>query len=505
MRSALVLKLKEAFFAVMPIALIVLIVNFTIAPMPIYNLVMFLTCVITLIFGMTFFTLGADISMMIMGEKIGSQIIKTRKIWWIMLVTFAIGVIITVAEPDLKVLARQTPAVSDNVLIYSVAIGVGLFLVISFLRILYQFKLSYLLIVLYIIVFAIAIFTNKDFMAVAFDSGGVTTGPMTVPFIMSLGVGLASVRGDKNAEADSFGLVALCSVGPILTVLILGIVFNSSDGSYTPITVSEYKSLGEIVHVFLEALPEYMGEVGFAVLPIVIFFLVFQIFFLKLSKKVLIKILIGLLYTYVGLVFFLMAANVGFMAVGYYLGASLVEKNMVWLLVPLGMLMGYFIVAAEPAVQVLKQQVEDMTQGTISARAMGISLSIGVAISVGLAMVRVITGISIWYMLIAGYSIALLISFVVPQMFTAIAFDSGGVASGPMTATFLLPFAMGACDAIGGNILKDAFGIVAMVAMTPLITIQVLGLISKLKARSMPEVVIDESIDEIIDGVVENE
>lgn len=511
MKTELFVKLKESLFAVLPITVIVLLASFIIEPMPKHNVAMFLISVLMLIVGMAFFTLGADISMMIMGEKIGSEVIRTRKLWWIILVTFIIGVIITVAEPDLKVLARQTPAVPDNVLIYSVALGVGIFLVVSFLRILLQLKLSYLLIGLYGVVFLIAAFTHKDFLAVAFDSGGVTTGPITVPFIMSLGVGLASVRGDNNAESDSFGLVALCSVGPILTVLLLGMFFNSSEGSYVPITVENYNTMGEIFHVFAEAAPEYMIEVAKAVAPIVVFFIIFQIFFLKLSKKVLIKIGIGLLYTYLGLVLFLTAANVGFMSVGYYIGDMLVSNNMAWLLIPLGMMMGYFIVAAEPAVQVLKQQVEDMTQGTISAKAMGLSLSIGVAISVGLAMVRVVTGISVFYMLIPGYVFALVMSFFVTPVFTAIAFDSGGVASGPMTATFLLPFAMGACESLGGNILTDAFGIVAMVAMTPLITIQALGLIYSIKGRRagiVTEIITEDGlVDEIInvDEVIENE
>lgn len=498
MRTNLSLKLKEALYSVIPITVIVLILHLTIAPMPLNTLFIFLIGAILLIVGMGFFTLGAEQSMMLIGEHIGSNITKTRKLPFIIAVTFIIGVIITIAEPDLKVLARQTPAVPDNVLILAVALGVGIFLVISFLRIFLQIKLSYILIFFYAIVFILAAFTHKNFLAVAFDSGGVTTGPITVPFIMALGIGLASVRGDKTTEEDSFGLVALSSIGPILTVLILGMFYNPTGGNYSQINLDEHTGILAILKEFLIELPEYAKEVATAILPILIFFLVFQIYALKLERRTFIKIMIGLTYTYIGLVIFLLGVNVGFMPAGYSLGATIVNSSSKWLLIPLGMIIGYFIVAAEPAVHVLKQQVEDITEGAISGRSMGLSLSIGVAISVGLAMLRVVTGLSIWYLLIPGYAFALLMTFFVPPIFTSIAFDSGGVASGPMTATFLLPFAMGACEAIGGNILTDAFGIVAMVAMTPLITIQCLGLLYKFKGRtsdtSIPDTITDDSI-----------
>ncbi len=487
--------------SVLPITLLVLMVNFAIIGIPAYNIVSFLISVVMLIGGIALFGLGADISMMTMGEKIGSYITKTKNLWLITIVTFLLGVLATVAEPDLKVLAEQTPF-SNNVLIYSVALGVGIFLVVAFYRILLQIKLSYLLMGLYAVAFILAALISQDFVPLAFDSGGVTTGPITVPFIMALGVGLASVRGDKTAEQDSFGLVALCSIGPILTVLILGLIHGDSQGNYNAITFEEYDNLSKAVIVFIEALPTYMEEVLHAILPMLAFFLVFQFIFLKLNKRSLAKILVGLLYTYVGLVLFLTGANVGFMSIGYYMGYYISSNGMGWLLIPLGMLMGFFIVMAEPAVQVLRQQVEDMTDGAISSKLMGYSLSIGVAFAVGLAMIRVITGISIWYMILPGYIIALAITRFVSPIYTAIAFDSGGVASGPMTATFLLPMAMGACEGIGGNIMADAFGIVTMVAMTPVITVQVLGLIAKFKAKKSVALEIISDSD-IIDFEIE--
>ena len=477
------LKVKESLSAVLPISAMVLLLHFTIAPLPDAALVLFLVGTVFLIVGMGFFTLGADMAMMSMGERIGAHLTKSRKLWLIIVVGLMIGVIITVAEPDLQVLAKQVPAVPDAALIASVAIGVGIFLVVALLRIIFQVRLSYLLIGLYIAVFGIGVFTSPDFLAVAFDSGGVTTGPITVPFILALGIGVAAVRGGKSSHDDSFGLVALCSVGPILAVMLMGLFFDASSGSYYNVASVEGQELGNVFQLFVDAFPEYLKEVGLALAPILAFFIVFQIVWLKLPKSQLIKYGVGIVYTFLGLVLFLIGVNVGFMPVGNYLGNQIAGLSYRWILIPLGMVMGFFVVAAEPAVHVLNNQVEEISGGTISKRAMMLTLSIGVAISIGLAMIRVLTGISIWYFLLPGYLIALILTFFVPKIFTAVAFDSGGVASGPMTATFLLPFAMGACEAVGGNMMTDAFGIVAMVAMTPLITIQLLGLVYRVKSK----------------------
>ncbi len=477
------LKVKESLSAVLPISAMVLLLHFTIAPLPDAALVLFLVGTVFLIVGMGFFTLGAAMAMMSMGERIGAHLTKSRKLWLIIVVGLMIGVIITVAEPDLQVLAKQVPAVPDAALIASVAIGVGIFLVVALLRIIFQVRLSYLLIGLYIAVFGIGVFTSPDFLAVAFDSGGVTTGPITVPFILALGIGVAAVRGGKSSHDDSFGLVALCSVGPILAVMLMGLFFDASSGSYYNVASVEGQELGNVFQLFVDAFPEYLKEVGLALAPILAFFIVFQIVWLKLPKSQLIKYGVGIVYTFLGLVLFLIGVNVGFMPVGNYLGNQIAGLSYRWILIPLGMVMGFFVVAAEPAVHVLNNQVEEISGGTISKRAMMLTLSIGVAISIGLAMIRVLTGISIWYFLLPGYLIALILTFFVPKIFTAVAFDSGGVASGPMTATFLLPFAMGACEAVGGNMMTDAFGIVAMVAMTPLITIQLLGLVYRVKSK----------------------
>lgn len=481
-------KFQESIASVLPITIIVLLLCFTVAPIPNNMLVSFLMGAVLLIVGMAFFTLGADTAMTPIGTKVGSCITKSKKVWLIVFVSFLLGIIITISEPDLQVLANQVPNIPNAVLIGAVALGVGVFLVIAMLRILFGISLNILLIGFYIVVFGLATLVPKNFWAVAFDSGGVTTGPMTVPFIMALGVGVSAIRSDRHAGNDSFGLVALCSIGPILAVLVLGLMYPS-EAAYTPVEIPEMENSQEMILLFVHGLPHYAKEVAIALAPIVVFFFLFNTFYIKMPKKPLISISVGLIFTYVGLVLFLTGVNVGFMPVGNYIGNLIGSKSFNWLLLPIAMLIGYFIVKAEPAVHVLNKQVEDLTAGSIPARAMELSLSIGVATSLGLAMIRVLTGISVMYFLVPGYVLALGLSFFTPKIFTSIAFDSGGVASGPMTATFLLPFAMGACEAIGGpeRIVSDAFGVVAMVAMTPLITIQLLGVEYKFRTRKESE------------------
>ena len=464
-----------------------MLLSFTIAPISASILLSFLMGAALIVVGIMFFTMGAEISMTPMGERVGATMAKTKNLPLLLLLAFILGFIITISEPDLQVLAEQVPSVPNMTLIMTVAAGVGIFLVVAMLRMFFGIPLPHLLVGLYIVVFLLSFFVPREFLAVAFDSGGVTTGPMTVPFIMALGVGIAAVRSDRHAANDSFGLVALCSVGPIIAVLILSLIYHPGAAEYTSPILPETLDSSQLAQLFTVAIPTYLEEIAVSLLPIVIFFFIFQLVSLRLPGRTLGQIVVGLLYTYVGLVLFLTGANVGFMPAGNFLGQQLASLPYNWIIIPIGMVIGYFIVKAEPAVYVLNKQVEELTDGAISARAMGMSLSLGVAASVGLAMLRVLTGISIFWMLIPGYAIALGLSFFVPKIFTAIAFDSGGVASGPMTATFLLPLAQGACIAVGGNIVTDAFGVVAMVAMTPLIAIQILGLIYKLRSNHVEE------------------
>ena len=478
-------KLKESFASVIPITIIVLILNFFI-PLGTWNLVGFLLGSLMLIFGMGLFTLGADMSMMNVGVGVGKFITKQKKIWLFVLIPFIIGVLVTIAEPDLIVLAQQViiPGFdgAETLIRYGVAVGVGIFLVIALLRILFKVDIRWILAGFYLLVFIIAFLVPSSFVPFAFDSGGVTTGPMTVPFIMAVGLGVASLNG-KESQNDSFGYVALCSIGPILVVALLGLFFDIEVSNSTAGHV--INTFNDFSLNFKETIIKTMGDVAMALLPVLLFIIVFVFFLSKESKKSTAKIFIGVLYTYIGLTLFLTGAHMGFMPVGTKIGGFFGGSNFAWVLIPLGMVMGFFVVMAEPAVHVLTHQVEEVTGGAISKKMMLYGLAVGVAISLGLAMSRVVFDYQIWYVIIPGYLIALVLMLVVPKIFTSIAFDSGGVASGPMTATFLLPMATGACLVLYETepqlILSNGFGIVALVAMTPLIVIQILGLIYKIK------------------------
>ena len=493
-------KIMESLSAVLPITGIVLLISMLLVPMEIGAVFLFLAGAVLLIIGMGFFQLGAEIAMTPLGEGIGAELSKSRRLVVIAAISLVMGIIITIAEPDLQVLAEQVPSIPNNILIWTVAVGVGIFLAVAVLRIFLRVNLSAILLVLYIGVFILSIFTPNSFLAVAFDSGGVTTGPITVPFIMAVGVGLASVRSDKDAMGDSFGLVALSSIGPILAVMLLGIFYNPDSAAYTPVAISDIQTTRDVTREFLTGLPHYAKEVLISLAPIAAVFGIFQLISRRYHHRQIIRILVGFLYTYIGLVLFLCGVNVGFAPVGSLLGGEFVASGYSWLLVPIGALIGYFIVKAEPAIQVLNRQVESVTSGAISASAMNVCLSVGVAVSVALAMVRVLSGISIYWILIPGYLIALIMSRFVPKIFVGIAFDSGGVASGPMTSTFLLPLCIGASEAVGGNVMTDAFGVVALVAMTPLIAIQIMGLVYKLKDSRMEKVKISiDDADEILE------
>ena len=495
-------KIRESLSAVLPITGIVLMLSIFVIPMELGSVVMFLTGALMLIVGMGFFQLGAEMAMTPLGEGVGVQISKMKKLLTVLLTGFLMGVIITVSEPDLQVLAGQVPSVPNMVLIMTVAVGVGLFLALAIVRIRYKISLSMLLIVCYLALILVSAFVPKEFLAVAFDSGGVTTGPMTVPFIMAMGVGLASVRSDKNAANDSFGLVALSSVGPILAVLILGCFFKPTEAAYTLTDVATVVTTQDVARVFAQGLPLYAREVLLSLVPILWVFLIFQWLTHRYHGMQIKRIIVGFGYTYIGLVLFLCGANVGFAPVGAYLGKELAGLSLRWILVPVGALIGYYIVKAEPAIQVLNHQVEAVTNGAISVKMMNRCMQIGVAASVGLAMLRVLTGISIQWFVIPGYIIALVLSRMVPDIFIGIAFDSGGVASGPMTSTFLLPLSIGVCEALGGNLMTDAFGVVALVALTPLIAIQLMGLVYKLKTAKRTQTVpaaIADDCDMIVD------
>ena len=501
------LKVKEALVSVLPVTLIVIILNFT--PLVDFSkkeINIFIISSVLLILGIGLFNLGADLAMTPMGEYVGVGLTKSKKLFVLIGVCFALGILITVAEPDLTVLASQvSDIITSTKLILFVGVGVGIFLAIAILKIVFKISLSRLLMYFYMFLFALSALLiasgNESLLALSFDSGGVTTGPITVPFIMALGVGIATTIGGKRANENSFGLVALCSVGPILAVVLLGISVDKS----LEYPIPDYAIANDILGVFLKTLLTVTKEVTIALGLVVAFFFVIDFIFLKLPKKKIIQIIVGALYTYLGLIIFLTSVNVGFMPIGYKMGTDL-GKYSSDLLVICGFILGLVVVLAEPAVHVLNKQVEEITDGGVSKKSMLIALSIGVGISICLSMIRIIYDFSLLYYLIPGYMLSLGLSFFVPKMYTAIAFDSGGVASGPLTSTFILPFAVGACMALfpdGSKILSNAFGIVAMVAMTPLITIQLLGFRAVVSKHVREKIAMRRILDEDDDQIIE--
>lgn len=492
-------KMRESIASVIPITLIVAVLCLFLIPVSSGLMLSFVLGSVMIIIGMALFNIGSELSMTKIGSSIGAKLTKSRRLWLILVLSLLLGTVVTIAEPDLSVLASNVPGINSFVLIITISVGVGIFLLISMMRILFSISLKWLILGFYGILFVLAIFIDPQMLSVAFDSGGVTTGPMTVPFIMALGVGVASIRSDAKAKSDSFGLVALCSIGPIISVMILSFIYDAGSAE-TETVIDSFEDTLQLGSAYLKGFPDYMLEVAKALLPIFAFFIVFQLFSLRLKKVPFIKILIGIVFTYVGLVLFLTGVNVGFSSLGYELGFNIAGGKFKYLLIPIAMIMGWFIINAEPAVHVLNAQVLELSAGAISEKSMGLSLSIAIAAANGIAMLRVLTGISIMYFVVPGYLIALALSFVVPPTFTAIAFDSGGVASGPLTAAFMLPFAMGACSSLGGNIMTDAFGLVALVAMMPLISVQVMGAVYVLKSRrKVTEVVHEEIDDEVIE------
>lgn len=480
MRDTLIDSLKESTQSILPICAIVLAFSFV---LPLTTVALFLTGAVLLVIGLSIFTLGSDMAMIPMGEAIGSELTRSKKIGWIVGGGLLIGVVVTIAEPDLQVLTKQVPAVPDEVLVGAVALGAGAFLLLALLRIVFQINLAHLFIISYALVFLVAGIFSPDFLAVAFDSGGVTTGPITVPFILALGMGVSTVLSGKNSEEDSFGLCALCSIGPILAVLIMGIFYDASSSGFAFESPAELDSLSQIPLLYATQFVASLTEVVEVLLPIMTIFILLQILRLRLSRTRLIKIFVGIIYTILGLSVFLTGVNVGFMPVGRFLGGHIAKFSHNWVLIPLSAVLGFFIVAAEPAVHVLNKQVEDITSGAISQRVMQIGLSVGVSLAVCLSMIRIMYQIDIWYFLLPGYAIALLQTRFTPKVFTAIAFDSGGVAAGTMAAAFLLPFGVGVCETLGGNIMTDAFGMIAMIATLPLITIQGIGILFQYKSR----------------------
>ena len=488
----------EALSAVLPITLIVFAFTVLVSPAPIGIMMLFLVGAALLIIGMGLLTTGVDMSLMPLGNDIGVSMTKPRKIALICAVSFVMGMTISFAEPDLQVLSRLVPGIERMTLLITVSIGVGCSLLLAVLRIILSIALSKIIIVCYSIMIVLAIIAPHNFVPVAFDAGGVVTGPVAVPFILAMGLGIASIRSDRVSTEDSFGLVALCVIGPVMSVMLLGLIFNPEGASYVPPVIPAVETTRDVMLQFAQALPRQFIAKAQSTWPIVAVFLLFQLLTRHYHKRHFIRLAIGFGYTYIGLVLFMTGVDVGFIPVGAFLGADLAGSGMKWVLIPFGGLLGYFVVAAEPAVHVLRKQVEAVSLGVIPGAAVQRYLSGGVAVSLSLTMLRILVGIPIYWLLFPCYVLAIALMFFVPKIYTGIAFDTAGVVTGPMTSTFILPFAIGACIN-PERIMLDGFGTVALIAMTPPVSLQLMGVLYARKEKlAVPARRSDTEDDEII-------
>lgn len=496
-------KVKEVLISILPIFIVVLILNFTVTPLSTHILAKFIIGTLLMIIGMPLFLLGIDISISPIGEQISGVLTKSNKLWVVLLGGGIFGFIVSVAEPDLHILAGQVNAVTNghfnsDLMILMVSVGIGIMVSLGIFRILKNIRLNRFMTVVYLIVLGLGVFTQPDFLAIAFDASGSTTGSVSVPFILALSVGISGMtRSNEKEENDGFGMLGIASTGAIIAVMIQGLLTGTGamDGSLPETEIVT----GSVLRSILNSIPEYARETLTALLPILFIFLMLNIIWIKLPLKRLKRILIGSVYTYIGLVLFLTGVNTGFIEASSQVGYQLAALEKPWLLVLVGMLFGIITIPAEPSVHVLTRQIEDETAGSIKANTVMITLCLGVAVAVGLSIFRIlIPELKLWHILLPGMVIAIILSFVVPDIFVGIAYDSGGVAAGTMTAAFILPYAQGAAEFNpGASIVQDGFGVIALVALTPLIALQLLGLIYKLRSRPLLAEISNEELEEI--------
>lgn len=479
--------LKDISLSVLPITILVTILSFTLVPIEFEMLARFIIGAILVIMGLVIFLLGAHIGITPIGTLMGQSIAKTNKSYYVIILGFVLGFFINVAEPDIQILAKQINiatggAISGFLVLIIVSIGVGLLVAYGLIRILSEIPLNKSFTTIYSLILVLGLMVSEEFLAFSVDASGATTGAMTTPFILALGLGVSQLKGGKKSEEDSFGLVGFASAGPIIALMLLNII-RGKLGIQGHAEV--FQNHTGIIGPYLEIFPKILVDSIITLTPLLVLFLLFNHFSFKLNKSSKNKILKGILYTYIGLSLFMVGVNAGFMEVGREMGYGIASLEYKWILPTVGFFLGMVVVLAEPAVYVLTEQVEEVTSGHIRRKSILVTLSVGIAFAVAMSMLRImIPGLKLWHFLLPGFALGALLSYFVPPIFVGIAYDSGGVASGPMTATFILAFAQGASNAIPtANILTDGFGIIAMIAMTPLVAVQTLGLIYRLKIK----------------------
>ncbi|MGI6316629.1 MAG: DUF1538 domain-containing protein [Christensenellales bacterium] len=484
-------KFKEVLMSVLPITFIVLVLHFTICPLMPMMLYAFLIGSVLVILGLTVFLFGVDQGIEPIGHGVGNAMLHSNSYAVVITVSLILGFFISYAEPDLHILAKQVHSVTsgqfNNILMaVAVSIGLGAMMTIGMLRILRNVRLKYVFTGAYGLIFILSIFSSPDFLAIAFDASGATTGAITVPFMLALAAGVSSMKKDRTlGEADSFGLVGISSTGAILGVLITGLFFNGTKLSGTLPEVDVASS--SLLKIYGSKLLQISWESFLTLLPIIIAYVIFQVFVFKHRRRKVIDIVRGLVLTYVGLVVFLLGVNGGFMEVGTQLGMKLASMDSDIPVLLVALLLGLTTVLAEPAVHVLTHQVEDVTGGSVKRRLVLLFLSVAVGVSIFMSALRILVpGIQLWMYLLPGFGLAVILAYFVPDLFVGMAFDAGGVASGPMTATFSLAFVQGvAAQVPSADVVADGFGMIAIVAMMPIIAIELLGALYQAKLRKV--------------------
>ncbi|NLM77051.1 MAG: DUF1538 domain-containing protein [Ruminococcaceae bacterium] len=487
--DVIVAKLKEVLFSVTPIIIMVLLLKFTVTPLGADLTIRFLLGSFLVIVGLTLFLIGVDLGITPLGNLTGTTLAKTNRIWIVMTAGLVLGFFISIAEPGLLVLANQVDQVtsglvSDKTILLVVSLGLATLIALGFLRVFFNVPLYKMLLALYLMIFGLSIFTSREFLAIAFDASGATTGVLAVPFILALSVGISRMKKDSKAsEKDSFGLVAIASTGAIISVLLLDVLGEKTN--FLVPDMSNGADQGGILLAFLRIIPEYLKDSLISILPLLVVLIVLQLMAFRLKKREMRKLLTGFAFAFIGLFIFLVGVNAGFMDIGIIIGRDLALKDNKAYILIISFILGVVTILAEPAVYVLTHQIEDVTSGYVKRKVVLVTLAAGVGIAVALSVVRILTpGIQLWHYLLPGYVISLGLMFFAPKLFVGIAFDAGGVATGPMTATFIMAFIQGAANAHeGADLLIDGFGMIAMVAMMPIITLQLLGLVYGLKRK----------------------
>ena len=480
-------KFKEVLTSVLPIVFIVLLLNFTLVPLG-EEIVVFLVSSVFLLIGLTGFLIGVEVGISPIGDHMGEGLARSGKLWIVLLLGLVLGFLISIAEPDLHIVANQVAQVSGGLIskmsiVLVVSVGIAIMLAVGLARIMYNIPLYMVLTVLYAVILVMTFFVSQDFIAISFDASGATTGALTGPFVLALALGTSKLKKDSKAsEKDSFGLVAIVSTGAIIAVMLMSIIKNTGKISGSLPTAELSGDIGQrFIDVFLETVP----EVATALFPVIFLFFVFNFVMLKLNRRELRRIIVGVFFTFSGLVVFLVGVNAGFMQIGSIIGESVANSGNLLYPVGLAFVLGFVTILAEPAVYVLTHQIEEVTSGYVKRTLVLATLAIGVGVAVALAVLRImLPQLQLWQFLLPGYLIATVLMYIAPKLFVGIAYDSGGVASGPMTATFILAYTQGIANATPtADVFSDGFGVIAMVAMTPLIALQLLGILFKIKSK----------------------